>query len=111
MSNLDAIQQPRCSLDEGAVWDALKQVMDPELGCNLVDLGLVYGVAVQAGRVDLKLTFTTRGCPMHDSLVGGAEAVIRGLPGVEAVEVEVVWDPPWHPDMMTPEGKAVLGFR
>lgn len=102
-------QQP--ALTEAAVWAALRQVIDPELGCNLVDLGLIYGVEVDAGSVAVKLTFTTRGCPMHDSLVGGAEAVLWGLPGVQAVNVEVVWDPPWNPDMMTPEGKAHLGIR
>lgn len=110
MSNTPDMDLPS-PLTEAAVWDALKQVMDPELGCNLVDLGLIYGVEVEAGRVAVKMTFTTRGCPMHDSLVGGSEAMIRSLPGVAAVDVEVVWDPPWTPDMMTPEGKALLGCR
>jgi len=97
------------SLTEDDVRDALRQVMDPELGFSLVDLGLVYDVEVTGNRVAVKLTFTTRGCPMHDSLVGGAEAAIRRLPGVESVAVEVVWDPPWSPEMMSPEAKAQLG--
>lgn len=94
---------------EEAVRDALRQVVDPELGCNLVELGLIYGLRVAGDRVWVQLTFTTRGCPMHDSLIGGVEAVLSRLPGVQGVDVEVVWDPPWTPDRMSPEAKTRLG--
>lgn len=96
---------------EGLAWKALRQVIDPELGCNLVDLGLIYDLRLEGRRVGVKLTFTTPGCPMHDSLVGGVEAALCRVPGIEEVQVEVVWDPPWNPDMLTEAGKAMLGCR
>jgi metal-sulfur cluster biosynthetic enzyme len=97
------------ALTDAQVWDALRQVMDPELGINIVDLGLIYDVQVRGGEVNVKMTFTMRGCPMHGTLVAGAEAAIRPLPGVEQVNVEVVWDPPWSPEMMSAEARARLG--
>lgn len=97
------------AVTEEAVRDALRQVVDPELGCNLVELGLIYDLRVLGNRVAVKLTFTTRGCPMHDSLIGGVEAALSRLPGVQGVDIEVVWDPPWTPDRMSLEAKARLG--
>lgn len=98
------------SLTEEAVLEALRQVMDPELGCNIVDLGLVYSTEIAADRVRVVMTLTTAGCPMHESLVEGVRTVLLSLPGVCTAEVEVVWDPPWNPAMMTPEGRARVGL-
>ncbi len=96
-------------LDETKVLAALRQVIDPELGCNLVDLGLIYDVKIDGGNVRVAMTLTTPGCPMHDSLQGGVENALLNLEGVGNVEVDLVFDPPWHPSMMTETGRAMTG--
>ena len=93
-------------LDEANVLDALRQVIDPEIGCNLVDLGLIYDVAILGSKVKVTMTLTTPGCPMHESLCGGVQVALLNLAGVDDAEVELVWDPPWHPSMMTERGRA-----
>jgi len=96
-------------LNEAAVLDALRQVIDPEIGCNLVDLGLIYDVAITGAKVKVTMTLTTPGCPMHESLCTGVQVALLNLDGVEDAEVELVWDPPWHPAMMTEIGRAQSG--
>ncbi len=93
---------------EGQVLEALKQVVDPELGVSLVDLGLVYGVLIEGADVRVKMTLTTPGCPMHDSLVRGVERAVAKIPGAASARVELVWDPPWNPNMISPEGMAAM---
>ena len=89
---------------------ALKQVVDPEVGVNVVDLGLVYSVAVEAGDVRVRMTMTSAACPMTQLLQEQAAALIRTfLPDAASIEVEIVWDPPWNPSMMTEEGRRILG--
>ncbi len=95
---------------ETAVWEALRQVVDPEIGCNIVDLGLIYSVTLEGSKALVRMTLTTPGCPMHESLAGGARLALLNVPGVEEAEVEVVWDPPWHPSMMSEEGRAFVGI-
>lgn len=102
---------PTAILNEPLVLDALRQVIDPETGCNLVDLGLIYGVTITGARVKVAMTLTTPGCPMHESLCGGVQAALLNLAGVEDAEVELVWDPPWHPAMMTEIGRTQAGVR
>ena len=99
------------AITETAVWNALSQVIDPEIGCNIVDLGLVYSVAIQGLKVSVKMTLTTHGCPMHESIARGVQMALLGLDGVEEAEVEVVWDPPWNPEMMSEHGRAAVGMR
>jgi metal-sulfur cluster biosynthetic enzyme len=94
---------------EANVLEALRQVIDPELGCNLVDLGLIYGVAIERSCVRVAMTVTTPGCPMHDSLCRGAQNAVLNVEGVTDAEVELVFDPPWHPSMMTEAGRAITG--
>lgn len=96
---------------ETAVWDALRTVIDPELGCNIVDLGLVYDIAIIGTKVRVTMTLTTPGCPMHESLCGGVQIALLNLEGVDDAEVELVWDPPWHTSMMTEAGRARAGVR
>lgn len=98
------------ALSEATVLEALRRVVDPELNCNLVDLGLVYSTEIQDGHVRVVMTLTTAGCPMHESLVEGVRTALLALDGVREVTVDVVWDPPWNPAMMTPEGRARLGL-
>ncbi len=89
--------------------EALRRVVDPELGCNIVDLGLVYGVSIEGGKVAVLMTLTTAGCPMHESIRAGARHLLLTLPGVEGADVQVVWDPPWNPSMMTDYGRQCTG--
>ena len=99
------------ALNEQTVTDALRQVIDPEISCNIVDLGLIYDVAILGPKVRVTMTLTTPGCPMHESLCGGVQASLLNLEGVDEAEVELVWDPPWHPAMMTEVGRAATGVR
>jgi metal-sulfur cluster biosynthetic enzyme len=99
------------SLNESVIWDTLRQVIDPEIGCNIVDLGLVYSVALSDGAVKVAMTLTTPGCPMHESISWGVKNALLSLEGVTEVEVEIVWDPPWNPAMMTDAGRAMTGVR
>jgi metal-sulfur cluster biosynthetic enzyme len=99
------------TLNEQTVLDALRQVMDPEIGCNIVDLGLIYDVAIDGPRVTVRMTLTTPGCPMGESMAEGAQWALLGVAGVEDARVEIVRDPPWQPSMMTDLGRAALGMR
>lgn len=85
------------------VAEMLRYVIDPELGINIVDLGLVYGVRVKGGRVEVDLTMTTPACPLSSYITQQIEATLRPLPCVEDVRVELVWSPRWSPAMMAPE--------
>jgi metal-sulfur cluster biosynthetic enzyme len=88
----------------------LRSVIDPELGLNIVDLGLIYGVIAKDGAVRVQMTLTTQGCPMHQSLVEGVRRALFSLESVSTAEVELVWDPPWHPSMMSPKTRERLGL-
>lgn len=91
--------------------DALKQVVDPELRINIVDLGLVYGAALTDGEADVRMTLTAPGCPMAHVLTELAEAAIwRQVPGLKSVRVRLVWSPPWRPEMMSDAAKDELGW-
>ena len=91
-------------------WQQLESVYDPELGINLVDLGLVYRLEVKEGEVEVELTLTTPGCPMSDSLPEAVERALLMIPGVSKVTVDLVWVPPWEPEMMTDRAKRELGW-
>ena len=97
------------TISEAAILETLRTVNDPELGCNIVDLGLIYSVTITEAKIAVVMTLTTPGCPMHESIRWGAQNALLNLPGVEAAEVEVVWDPPWHPSMMTEFGRTATG--
>jgi metal-sulfur cluster biosynthetic enzyme len=96
-------------ITEQTVLDALHQVIDPELGCNIVDLGLIYSIHISGSNVTVTMTLTTPGCPMHESISQGAQTAVLSLEGVTDAEVTVVWDPPWHPSMMTEQGRIATG--
>jgi metal-sulfur cluster biosynthetic enzyme len=93
-----------------AVRDVLRHVMDPELHINIVDLGLVYGVAVSDAKVDVKMTLTSPGCPYGPYLLHQVKDTCMSLKGIQDAQIEVVWDPPWGPDKMTEEVRLELGF-
>ncbi|MDA8193057.1 MAG: iron-sulfur cluster assembly protein [Thermaerobacter sp.] len=96
---------------EAEVLDVLKEVDDPEIGVNVVDLGLVYGVDIRAGgEIEVQMTLTAPGCPMSGTISRTAEMAIETLDGVTRAHVAIVWDPPWTPDRLTDEGRRLLGF-
>ncbi len=96
-------------VDEEAVRSAMKQVEDPELGINVVDLGLLYNVnSDDEGNVVLDMTLTSMGCPLTEKILEDARAAVGPVEGVANVDVNWVWDPPWTPDSMTEEGKFMM---
>ena len=92
------------------VVEALRQVEDPELGMDIVDLGLLYDVEVEGPRVKVTHSLTSMGCPVGPLIQEDIDRVTRALPGVEDVDVELTWDPPWTPDKMSDDAKFILGF-
>lgn len=99
-------------MTEVMVLTAIKAVIDPELGLNIVDLGLIYSVDIEEdGRITIIMTLTTPSCPLHASFAQEIERVLwQSIPGLTGVSVELVWEPPWNPMMISPEGRALLGI-
>ena len=96
-------------LTEQKVFDALRSVYDPELPVNIVDLGLIYDVGISGRNVNIKMSLTTPGCGMGATIAKQAEMAIKPI-GAKNVYVDIVWDPPWNPDMMSDEAKQRLGI-
>ncbi|HEU4943420.1 MAG TPA: metal-sulfur cluster assembly factor [Gaiellaceae bacterium] len=92
------------------VVEALRQVEDPELGMDIVDLGLMYDVEVEGPKVKVIYTLTSMGCPVGPMIDEQISEVTRQVPGVEEVETELTWDPPWSPEKMSDDAKFILGF-
>ena len=92
------------------VVEVLRQVEDPELGMDIVELGLMYDVEVEDGKVKVTHTLTSMGCPVGPLIQQQIDEVVRSLPGIDDVEVELTWDPPWTPDKMSEDAKFILGF-
>jgi metal-sulfur cluster biosynthetic enzyme len=96
--------------DETALLDALRQVIDPELMINVVDLGLVYGVEQSDDKVKVDMTLTSPACPAGPQIVSQAKMALEKLDGVKEVEIKLVMSPPWSPDRMTDEARDQLGI-
>lgn len=95
----------------GQVVNVLRTIHDPELPVNLYDLGLIYGLDVDAGgRVDIRMTLTAPGCPVAQSFPAQVEQAVRAIPGVHDARVEIVWDPPWEPGRMSEAARLQLGL-
>ena len=93
------------------VVDVLRTIYDPEIPVNIYEIGLIYDLGVDpSGRVDIRMTLTSPLCPVAESLPPEVEAKINAVPGVNGVTLDLVWDPPWNPDMMSEEAKLDLGF-
>ncbi len=98
------------SLEEQVI-DALRTVYDPEIPVSIYELGLVYGIDIKPeGSILIRMTLTAPGCPVAVSLPIEVESKLRDIPGVTSVKVEIVWDPPWNPDMISEAGKLQLGM-
>jgi len=98
------------AVDKEEVYDALKRVYDPEIPADIVNLGLVYEVLVDGDRIAVKMTTTASGCPVGNYLVDQAKRAIAKVEGVNDVQVELVYDPPWQESMITEEGRRMLGW-
>jgi metal-sulfur cluster biosynthetic enzyme len=100
------------SVTEPLLRETLRLVNDPEIDCNIVDLGLIYDIRFEAGTgtVFIKMTLTTPGCPMHESIAWGVQNALMQVEGVRDAQVEIVWDPPWNPSRISDYGKARLGI-
>jgi metal-sulfur cluster biosynthetic enzyme len=92
------------------VVEALRQVEDPELGMDIVELGLMYDVEVEGPRVHVTYTLTSMGCPVGPMIEEQIQQVAADVPGVEEVEAELTWSPPWSPEKMSDDAKFILGF-
>jgi metal-sulfur cluster biosynthetic enzyme len=95
-------------MTEPDLWRELAEIRDPELPVSIIDLGLVYGVRVSGGRIDVDLTLTSMGCPCTDWIIEDVQNRLAGLPGIMDVHVTLVWDPPWTLDRISAPGRAAL---
>ena len=95
-------------MDTAPLWAALAEVQDPEMPVSLVDLGLIYGISRDRGTVTVELTFTAMGCPAADMILDDIRERLLEEPGVEAVMVNIVWEPPWSTARMTAQGREAL---
>jgi metal-sulfur cluster biosynthetic enzyme len=96
---------------EGMVWAELRQCFDPEIPLNIVDLGLVYGVAVRDGQANVKMTLTSPGCHLGGQIAGNVQERLLALEAIQEANVELVWDPPWHQSMISLQGRKTLGLE
>ncbi|MHB8395671.1 MAG: metal-sulfur cluster assembly factor [Thermoplasmataceae archaeon] len=92
------------------ILEEMKQVSDPEIGMDVVSLGLVYDVQINGDQVYIKMTMTAPTCPVTPWILSEAQRVVENLQGVEAADVELVWEPPWNPSMMSDEAKEQLNM-
>ncbi len=92
------------------VVEALREVEDPELGMDIVELGLFYDAEIEGSKVRVTHSLTSMGCPAGPMIMEDIDRVVRQIPGVDDVDVELTWDPPWTPDRMSDDAKFILGF-
>lgn len=97
-------------INEEIIRLVLKDVYDPELGINIIDLGLVYDIKVDGGKVYIKMTLTTPGCPIGPMLMADIKNSLSQYDDFESVDIEFVWSPPWTPDMMSDEAKDIMSY-
>lgn len=96
---------------EELILEALKVVNDPEIGINIVDLGLIYGTDVDdQGKVKITMTLTTPGCPLSEYIDASVKAALEDVPGITDSHIDLVWTPPWGPDKMSEDARLEMGF-
>ena len=97
-------------VEKDKIMEKLQNVMDPETGFSVVDMGFIYDVDVDGSQVNIDMTLTTPGCPMHRMFTKKVEEEVKSVEGVENVDVELVFDPPWSPEMLSDEAREQLGL-
>jgi len=95
---------------EDKIREALKKVIDPELGVSIVDLGLIYDIRYEAGEAEIEMTLTSPGCPLAPVIDSQVREVLKEVPEIQKVTVDLVWDPPWSKEAMSEELRAELGL-
>ena len=95
---------------EDKIREALRKVMDPELGVSIVDLGLIYDIRYEAGEAEVEMTLTSPGCPLAPIIDKKVREALAGVPEIEHLEIELVWDPPWSKELISDELRAELGL-
>jgi metal-sulfur cluster biosynthetic enzyme len=107
MKTCNELTSPR----EIAVREALQKVIDPEIGESIVDVGLIYGIELQDNAISIRMTMTSPACPMGEMILDEVHAeLVHAFPEAE-IDIEMVWEPVWNPDMISPEAKARLGWK
>lgn len=109
-SGTDLSAEVAPALTEQEVWDQLRHCFDPEIPLNVVDLGLIYDVAVDQGKINVKMTLTAPGCHLGGQIAADVQDKLLALEGAEEANVELVWDPPWHQSMISADGRRRLGL-
>jgi metal-sulfur cluster biosynthetic enzyme len=97
-------------LNQDTIYESLKQIYDPEVGISIVDMGLIYGLDIEDNKVSVVMTLTSPGCPAGPQILGQIDSSLKALEGVEDVDIQVVWSPPWTPDMLSEEARDQLGI-
>ena len=97
------------AFSEQDIYDAISTVIDPEVGFNLVEMGLIYGVDIDGNKVKITMTLSTPSCPLHEMLMNWTKEAVMKVEGVESVEAELTFDPPWNPTMAQDHVKKALG--
>ncbi len=95
---------------EEKILEVLSNVYDPEIPIDIVNLGLIYGIEIDGGNVRIEMTMTAPGCPVSGQIAGESRLLVEEIPGVESVDIELVWDPPWDPSKMSEEAQQSLNF-
>ena len=96
--------------DQETIYAALKHIYDPEVGINIVDMGLIYDLEMAENKVDLTMTLTSPACPAGPQILAQIDTQLKTLEGVDDVDIKVVWTPPWSPDMLSEEARDQLGI-
>jgi metal-sulfur cluster biosynthetic enzyme len=96
--------------DQALIYEKLKQIYDPEVGINIVDMGLIYSLDIAENKVEITMTLTSPGCPAGPQILSQVDSQVKTLDGIEDVDIKVVWSPPWSPDMLSEEARDQLGI-
>lgn len=108
-SSSQELEAPK-EITQEAVLEVLSEVYDPEIPIDIVNLGLIYGVDIEGSHVHIRMTMTAPGCPASTQIAGESKIVVEDIPGVQSVEIEIVWDPPWDPSKMSEEAQQSMGM-
>ena len=108
--NTPSAGSPEGEVTENKILEVLSNVYDPEIPIDIVNLGLIYGIEIDGGNVRISMTMTAPGCPASTQIAGESKILVGEIPGVENVEIELVWDPPWDPSKMSEEAQDSMGI-